>query len=218
MKDNVYESASRTNFRNAGAVFSMLIGCLLMVLLVVTFNKGIDKKEDAVKRQTRILKIEKTEKKVAQKQKPEKKPEPKPKTAPQAPPPDLGAIIGGIAMDIPEFAAANIAGDDAELLDEIAEDTVMTEGTVDQKPQVAFRGPIEYPASAATSGIQGYVIVNLLISKDGSVELTKLLEAEPQGVFEDSVLVGIRDWRFTPARYKGEPVPVWVRQKISFNT
>jgi len=196
MADNFNDSASRANLRGVGAVFSMLIGCLLMVLLVVTFNKGIDKKEDAVKHQTRILKIEKTEKKVAQKQKPEKKPEPKPKTTPQAPPPDLGAIIGGIAMDIPEFAASSIAGDDEELLDEIVEDTVMTEGTVDQKPQVAFRGPIEYPAGAAKNGIQGYVVVNLLISKDGSVELTKLLESEPQGVFEDSVLVGIRDWRF----------------------
>jgi outer membrane biosynthesis protein TonB len=50
------------------------------------------------------------------------------------------------------------------------------------------------------------------------VQLSKVLEAEPQGVFETSVLNGTRDWRFVPARYKGEPVQVWVKQKISFNT
>ena len=95
-------------------------------------------------------------------------------------------------MNIPEFAAAagNIDGDSRELLDEIAEDTVMNEETVDNKPEVMHRAEIEYPESAAKERIQGYVVVHLLIAKDGSVQLAKVLEAEPQGVFETSVLNG----------------------------
>jgi protein TonB len=61
-------------------------------------------------------------------------------------------------------------------------------------------------------------VVHLLIARDGSVELSKILESEPQGVFENTVLSGIQDWRFTPARYKGDFVKVWVKQKVSFST
>ena len=203
-----------------GAVFSMLLGGLLMVLLVVALNKSVDKKEDTVKKQTRIVKMKKVEKTVVKKQKPKRQAKARrTKTAPKVQPPDLSSMVGGIEMNIPEFAAAagNIDGDSRELLDEIAEDTVMNEETVDNKPEVMHRAEIEYPESAAKERIQGYVVVHLLIAKDGSVQLAKVLEAEPQGVFETSVLNGVRDWQFSPARYKGEPVQVWVKQKIRFN-
>jgi protein TonB len=198
----------------------MLLGGLLMVLIVVALNKSVDKKDDAVKKQTRIVKMDRIDKKVVQPEKPKEKPKTRrPQTTPKAQPPDLSAMIGGIEMDIPEFAAASgMEGDSRELLDDIAEDTVMSEETVDNRPQVTHRAEIAYPASAAKDRIQGYVVVHLLIAKDGSVKLARVLEAEPRGVFETTVLDTIRDWRFTPARYKGEPVQVWVKQKISFDT
>jgi len=211
----VYSSKSR----NIGAFLFMLMGGLLMVLIVVSLNKSVDEKEDAVKKQTRIVTMKKVEKKVVQKEKPKaQKKARRTQSAPKAQPPDLSAMIGGIEMNIPEFAPADMQGDARELLDEIAEDTVMSEATVDSKPQVTHRADIDSPADAAKDGIQGYVVVHLLISKDGSVQLAKVLEADPQGVFEATVLSAIKDWRFTPARYKGEPVQVWVKQKISFNT
>lgn len=212
----VYSSQSRT----FGAIFSMLLGGLLMVLLVVALNKSVDKKEDAVKQQTRIVKMKKVEKKVVKKEKPKAQPRTRrTKAASKAQPPDLSAMVGGIEMNIPEFAAAvGLEGDSRELLDDISEDTVMSEATVDSKPRVMQRAEIEYPSDAAKEGIQGYVVVHLLVGKDGSVQLAKVLEAEPQGVFEAAVLNSIRDWRFTPAKYKGEPVQVWVKQKISFDT
>jgi protein TonB len=76
---------------------------------------------------------------------------------------------------------------------------------------------MEYPEAAAKDGIKGFVIVNLLIAKDGSVEIAKVIESSPEGVFDDVVLNGVRSWRFAPARYKGKPVKVWAKQKISFN-
>lgn len=212
----IYSSRSRV----AGAFFSMLFGGMLMVLLIVALNKSVDKKEDAVKKQTRIVKVEKTEKKVVKKEKPERKKQVRrTRAAPQAPPPDLSAMIGGIEMNIPEFeAAAVMEGDARELLDDIAEDTVMSERTVDSKPRVTHRAEIAYPDDAVEEDIEGYVVVHLLIAKDGSVQLAKVLEAEPRGVFEETVLNGVRDWRFMPARYKGDPVQVWVKQKIRFNS
>jgi len=212
----VYSSTSRS----IRAFLSMLLGGMLMVLLVVALNNSVDNKEDTAKNQKRIVKVEKTEKKVVKKEKPkEEKKARRSKSAPKALPPDLSAMIGGIEMNIPEFeTAAVMEGDSRELLDDIAEDTVMSEATVDSKPEVTHRAEIEYPVDAAKEGIGGYVLVHLLIAKDGRVQLAKVLEAKPQGVFENKVLNGISDWRFMPARYKGEPVQVWVKQKIRFNT
>jgi len=209
-----YSSASRS----AGAFLTMLLGGFFMVLIVVSLSKSVDKKEDTVKQQTRIVATKKIEKKVVKREKPKEISTAKrTETAPKVQPPDIGAMIGGIEMNIPEFNTAGIEGDSRELLDDLAEDTIMSEETVDVKPQVIHRADIDYPADAAKENIQGYVVVHLLIAKDGSIQLAKVLEAEPQDVFEETVLNGIRDWRFTPARYKGEPVQVWVKQKISFN-
>ncbi|MEA2098888.1 MAG: energy transducer TonB, partial [Campylobacterota bacterium] len=41
--------------------------------------------------------------------------------------------------------------------------------------------------------------------------------SNPEGVFDNTAINGVRGWRFTPAKYKGNPVKVWAKQKISFN-
>jgi len=205
-------SASKPMYALLGA----LLGAFLMIMLVAALNKDVGKKEEVVKKQSRIVDIKTTRKPPQTKPKPKPKPKRK-KTTRKAPLPNLNSISGGIAMNIPEFSAGDIAGDGSDLLDEIAEDAVMTEDTVDQKPKVASRPPMEYPAQAAKEGIKGYVIINILIGKDGSVELAKVLESQPSGIFDETALNGIRGWRFSPAQYKGKPVKMWAKQKISFN-
>ena len=59
--------------------------------------------------------------------------------------PDLIHMMGGIAMDIPEFDLGNIAGDPNDLLGDIAKNAAMSEGTVDTKPRVLSRSPMQYP-------------------------------------------------------------------------
>ena len=74
----------------------MLLGGLLMVLLVVALNKSVDKKEDTVKKQTRIVKMKKVEKTVVKKQKPKRQAKARrTKTAPKVQPPDLSSMVGG---------------------------------------------------------------------------------------------------------------------------
>ena len=200
-----------------GALVSMLLGGLLMVQGVVTLNKAVDTKEEVVKQHTRIVKTKKAKKQVVKKEEPKARPKPRAKASHKVQPPVLSAAFGGLAMNIPELAVADIAGDSSELLDEVAEDIIMTEETADSKPMARYRAPIEYPSAALEKGIEGYVVMNLLIGKDGSVQMAKVLESEPEGVFDNSVLGDIQDWTFTPARYKGESVTVWVKQKVRFN-
>ena len=53
-----------------------------------------------MKEPMRYVKTAKTPPKV---EKPKPKPKPKPKAQPKAPLPNLGAMLGGLAMNIPEF-------------------------------------------------------------------------------------------------------------------
>ncbi|MCW8837484.1 MAG: energy transducer TonB [Thiovulaceae bacterium] len=212
MAKKIYSAKMRPLY----ASLSMILGGLLMVVLVISFNKNVDEKKDKDKAKSRIVQVKKQKKQVNQKSKPKPKPKPK-KQTPKAPPPNLSNMLGGISMNIPEFASKGITGDSKDLLDDMVEDTVMSEGSVDSKPKVSSREPMEYPEAAAKNSIKGYVIVNLLVGKDGSIELAKVIESEPEGIFDNTVLNGVRSWRFTPARYKGKPVKVWAKQKISFN-
>ncbi|HHD79807.1 MAG TPA: energy transducer TonB [Epsilonproteobacteria bacterium] len=201
--------------RTAFAIFAMFLGAFLMMVLVISFNSPVKKKEAKVKKEMRYVEMKKRVKKVS---KPKPKPKPKPRKAPpKAPLPNLGALLGGIAMDIPEFDMGNIAGDTSNILGDIAKDTVMSEGTVDTKPRAISRTPMEYPASAMKKHIKGYVIINMLINKDGSVEVAKVISSSPAGVFDAAALRGIRNWRFSPGKYKGRPVQVWAKQKVRFD-
>jgi len=203
-----------TKGRGFLAFLVMLAGALLMVILVVSFNKSVKEKETVVKKEVRQIKAAKTQKK-ANKPKPKAKPKPK-RSQPKAPLPNMNSLLGGVAMNIPEFATDDIAGDSSELLKDIADDAIMSESTVDVKPKVQSRPPLEYPAEAAKNGIKGYVVINILIGKDGSVEIAKVLESQPAGVFDNAALNAVRSWRFSPAMYKAKPVKMWAKQKIRF--
>jgi protein TonB len=203
-----------TSGRGILAFLAMLLGGLLMIILVVSFNKNVKEKEPVVKKEVRQIKAEQKQKKA---EKPKPKPKPKPKAAqPKAPLPNMNSILGSVSMNIPEFETNNIAGDATTLLEEISQDAIMNENTVDVKPKVVSRPPLEYPEAAAKEGIKGYVIVNILIAKDGSVELSKILESSPSDIFDATALNAVRAWRFSPAMYKGKPVKMWAKQKIRF--
>lgn len=196
------------------AWLSMGIGAFLMMFLVVSFNGKVEKKEKKVKDPMRYVKMNKAPKEV---KKPKSKSKPRPKAQPKAPMPNIASMLGGIAMNIPEFSSGDILGNDKNLLGDVAADAAMSEGTVDSKPRVVSRGPLEYPPEAAKKQIKGYVVVNMLIGKDGSVETAKVIASSPAGVFDDAALRGVRSWRFAPAKYKGAPVKVWAKQKVRFD-
>lgn len=200
--------------REITAFLSMLFGAALMMLLVISFNKDVEKKEEVKKDPLRYMKLQKVKQEI---KKPKPKPKPKKKSSPKAPPPDLSSMLGGIEMDIPEFELGNIAGNPNDLLGEIAKNAAMSEGTVDTKPRVLSRSPMTYPAGAMKKRIKGYVLINLLIDTDGSIEAAKVLQSSPPGVFDSAALSGIRSWRFAPGKYKGRPVKVWVKQKVRFD-
>lgn len=199
------------------ALFVALIGSFVMVFLVVILNRPVEEKQEVAVTKSRILDVKRQEQVQQVAAKPQPKPEPKQAQANNNALPNMGSMLGGIAMNIPELSFGSLFDDAASLLEQAGDDSAMGEGSADTLPKVLSRTEMEYPSSASKDGIQGYVVVNLLIDTDGNVEMVKVLESQPSGVFDDAATSGVKHWKFSPGKNKGKPVKLWAKQKIKFN-
>lgn len=63
-----------------------------------------------------------------------------------------------------------------------------------------------YPSRALQRGIEGYVLLEFDIDEAGRVINPRILDAEPEGIFERAALNAIERWRFQPKVANGEAV------------
>lgn len=87
---------------------------------------------------------------------------------------------------------------------------------VDTKPKIIRMGNLSYPSLAKRSGVEGKVIVNVLIGINGKAEKMEIVESNPEGVFEDAALKSLKYWQFRPGIKDGELVPTWVLIPVTF--
>jgi len=73
-----------------------------------------------------------------------------------------------------------------------------------------------YPQSAQARGIEGFVVVEVLISESGEVTEAKVLSAQPEGLFNNSALEAIRKWKFSAGIENGKTVASRIKQKVNF--
>ena len=146
-----------------------------------------------------------------------KKQKPKTKTSKKLSPPAvaLDLALGGLDIGLGGFNANEIGEVDASLLGDMG-NVVMTSDMVDVVPRAKFKTVVEYPARAKAKEIEGFVTMSILINTDGKIDTVKIIESEPAGIFDKSVLRTIKKWVFEPARYKGEAVKTWANQTIRF--
>lgn len=150
--------------------------------------------------------------------KPKEKPKPREQRNTRQPPSPLVGLdtaLSGLDVGIPAFSTEDLNSLGSDMLN--AKGSVMTDDTVDQPPQPTFRAPMQYPSSARAKGQEGYVLLSLLIGMTGEVQKVKVLESEPQGVFEDVAQQGVKQWEFQPARYNGQAVRAWAKQRVRFD-
>ncbi len=194
---------------------AMLVGPVLVFGTVLFMNRmddGLDKGHQEKSTELNVVKQEKPKpKKKVQKRK--ARPKPRQSRAP-APVTGLNSNLSGIDLGLSSLGVDGLDNDNSLLGNTQA--SVMTEDTVDTLPQPKVKGNFVYPKSAKKRGIEGYVVLSVLIDTDGSVDKIQVLESSPQGVFDDSAIAGLRNWRFTPAQYQGQAVKVWAKQKIRF--
>jgi TonB family protein len=76
--------------------------------------------------------------------------------------------------------------------------------------------PPAFPAGAA--GLDGKVVLELLVGVDGRVRDARVVQSQPAGVFDQASIAAALQWRMRPALEKGRPVEQWVRVPVEFRS
>ncbi len=88
-------------------------------------------------------------------------------------------------------------------------------GNITEPEKVSGPNPI-YPEAARRARIQGVVVLECIIAKDGSVREAKVLRGLPLGLTE-AAQDAVMKWKFKPSTLNGRPVEVLYILTVRFN-
>ncbi len=83
------------------------------------------------------------------------------------------------------------------------------------KPVKIHAPPPNYTEIARKARIQGLVIVQAIIDKQGGVTNVRVIKPLPMGLSEEAVKA-IKQWKFKPATLRGKPVDVYYNLTVNF--
>ena len=85
---------------------------------------------------------------------------------------------------------------------------------VEELPEAITKVMPEYPDLARQSSMEGTVVVQALVGKDGRVKDTRIAKSNP--VFDQAAEKAVKQYVFKPALSNNKPVAVWVAVPIRF--
>lgn len=121
-----------------------------------------------------------------------------------------GAVIGGVAGGVAGGREGGLLG--------ATGGTALELKQVARAPSVLKQVTPSYPRRARSQGIEGLVMVRLIIGTDGRVEpeSTRILRSVPE--LDDAAIAAVSQWRFSPAiGHQGQPVRVIVEIPVQFS-
>ena len=74
-----------------------------------------------------------------------------------------------------------------------------------------------YPRRAQTRGIEGYVLLEFVVTRTGAVRDPVIIESKPPGIFDRAAVNAALKFKYKPKVVNGEPIDVaGVRNRITF--
>jgi TonB family protein len=97
--------------------------------------------------------------------------------------------------------------------------TLEPAGIVELPPDAAngsllHRVEPEYPEEARQQRIQGAVVLEVRIGRDGAIQDVRLVSGQP--LLADAAIAAVKQWRFKPRVLKGQPVEMQTRVTLNF--
>jgi protein TonB len=102
----------------------------------------------------------------------------------------------------------------AHLLDE-PQGVTYTSKEVDTKAEVTEKPEPRYTREARRAGVQGRVILKVLLRGDGKLDRIRVVRRLPYGLTESAIRAAC-EIKFKPAIKNGEPVSQWVGLEYGF--
>lgn len=85
-----------------------------------------------------------------------------------------------------------------------------------EAPKIRKRVPPEYPEGAKAFGVEGNLVVEIVLGADGIPREPRVLQPLPAATLTYVTLEAMKRWQFEPARYQGEPVAVWYNLTVQY--
>ena len=85
---------------------------------------------------------------------------------------------------------------------------------VEELPEAITKVPPEYPDIARQANVDGTVLMQVLVGKDGKVKDTKVVKSVP--MLDAAAIAAVKQWVFKPALSNNKPVAVWVAVPMKF--
>jgi protein TonB len=85
---------------------------------------------------------------------------------------------------------------------------------VEELPEAITKVPPTYPDMAREANVDGTVMVQALVGKDGRVKDVRVVKSIP--MLDQSATEAVRKWVFKPALSNNKPVAVWVAVPVRF--
>ena len=120
--------------------------------------------------------------------------------------PDLGVLVGDVTSSTALVPPPDLPPPPRR-------EPVRVGGAIQPPTKIRDVAPV-YPQIAQAAGVSGIVIVSATIGTDGAVVDSAVLKAHP--LLAQAALDAVRQWRFTPTRLNGEPVPVVMTVTVNF--
>jgi protein TonB len=134
-------------------------------------------------------------------------------------PPDMGAgVPGGVPGGIPGGAAGGVIGgivNQTAAIPKVATPQRVRVSTGVATGLLIKKVTPNYPPLAKQARIQGQVILQAEISKDGTIQNLQLISGHP--MLAPAAIEAVKQWRYKPYLLNGEPVAVETQVQVNFS-
>jgi TonB family protein len=89
-------------------------------------------------------------------------------------------------------------------------------GTLTRPPELVEFVPAEYPPDAEAAGVEGSVVLSIVIGEDGEVRQATVVDPGPHAGFAPAALHAVQQFRFRPAEIDGAPAAVEIEYRYAF--
>jgi protein TonB len=138
----------------------------------------------------------------------------------EAPPPEMstGGVVGGVPGGVPGgqmggviggiISSTPVAVPKVATPQRVRVSLGVSQGLLVKRVQPA------YPPLARQARIQGTVLLQAEISKDGTIENLRLISGHP--MLAPAAIEAVKQWRYRPYMLNGEPVAVETQVQVNF--
>ncbi len=142
------------------------------------------------------------------------------------PPPSVGGVVGGVEGGVPGGQIGGVLGGiiskgsapppppPPKIEAPKPVQRIRVGGNVQQANLISNPKPV-YPPLAKAARIQGTVVLEAVISKQGTIENLSVLQGHP--LLIQAAIDAVKQWRYKPTLLNGEPVEVITTITVNFS-